>query len=204
MFSNNSHSNPNGLSPKRKRSHAGLNHLRSQHHPCRCCDPRWSCTGGAERTDSGSASTSHPILLRSQRAVSQGPLARVQQADPHNTIHTHKQFLHTNPSSSSSSCCCSSSSAFPPWHRSGCDWAKRDAHTKQSRLTLPSVYFTPLLLTKTTKSIFVNWNKAKINKKYKYMVNFLEKNKNKLARNFRYGIRIRNGNWLKYVEVGLC
>lgn len=118
--------------------------------------------------------------------------------------HTHKQFLHTNPSSSSSSCCCSSSSAFPPWHRSGCDWAKRDAHTKQSRLTLPSVYFTPLLLTKTTKSIFVNWNKAKINKKYKYMVNFLEKNKNKLARNFRYGIRIRNGNWLKYVEVGLC
>lgn len=89
MFSNNSHSNPNGLSPKRKRSHAGLNHLRSQHHPCRCCDPRWSCTGGAERTDSGSASTSHPILLRSQRAVSQGPLARVQQADPHNTIHTH-------------------------------------------------------------------------------------------------------------------
>lgn len=152
MFSNNNHSNPNGLSPKRKRSHAGLNHLRSQHHPCRCCAPRWSCTGGAERTDSGSASTSHPILLRSQRAVSQGPLARVQQADPHNTIHTHTSSSSTanpNPSSSSSSCCCSSSSAFPPWHRSGCDWAKRDAHTKQPSLTLPSVYFTPLLLTKT-------------------------------------------------------
>lgn len=147
MFSNNNNSNPDGLSPNRKRPQAGLNHLRSQHHPCRCWDPRWSCTGGAERTDSGSASISHPIPLRSQRAVSQGPLACVQQADPHNTIHIHTHSSSTanpNPSSSSSSCCCCSSSAFPPWHRG----AKRDAHTKQFSLTLPSVYTSLVVVNK--------------------------------------------------------
>ncbi len=157
MVSNNNNSNPNGLNPKRRRSHAGLNHPRNQHHPCRCCDPQWSCTGGAEWTDSGSASASHPIPLRSQRAVSQGPLARVQL---HNTIlshthtHTHTTHTHTthspstanpNPSSSSSSCCCcSSSSAFPPVTPARL-WTSKTLRTH----TCPAWHhhhFTPLLL----------------------------------------------------------